>query len=138
MTRVLDIKFIRYLNFFEKITRVRTNYCFNYNNYIYFAVLKPFFSKAIGKEGRNVRKISETLRKRIKIVAMPSDESGAGKFFSDIVSPYEIQSFKLENGEFVITASRQNKAGLIGRNRVRLQEMQDIADQFFEKKLKIV
>ena len=55
MTNVLDMDFIRYLNLFEKISRVRTNHCFRYNNNIVFAVPKNVFSKAIGKDGRNIR-----------------------------------------------------------------------------------
>jgi len=136
--KVLDMNFIRYLNLFEKVTHVQTKYAFNYNNMIIFAVPDFKFSKAIGRDAKNVKQISYTLGKRIKIVKIPSGIEGAEKFFSSIVNPYEFKSFVIENGEIVISASRQNKAGLLGRNKMRLKEMQEIADEFFGKKLKIV
>ena len=32
--KVLDLKFIRYANLFNKVTRIRSKHCFEYNNSI--------------------------------------------------------------------------------------------------------
>ena len=32
MIKTLDMQFIRYANLFDKVTRIRTNHCFEYNN----------------------------------------------------------------------------------------------------------
>ena len=54
MIKTLDMQFIRYVNLFEKITNIRTNHCFEYNNAIVFAVPRIFVSKAIGKDNQNL------------------------------------------------------------------------------------
>jgi len=138
MIQTLDMRVIRYLNLFEKITRVRTNNCFFYNNFIIFAV--PFFSvsKAIGEEGRNVKKLVPIVGKKIKIVCLPESIKDARKFISEVVSPLSFNSFGISGEEIIISANRQNKASLIGRNKVRLMELQKIVKEVFGKNLKIV
>ena len=65
----IDMREIRYLNLFERVTGVRTKDCFFYNNMILFAVPPGFVSKAIGENGKNVRQIAETLGRKIKIIS---------------------------------------------------------------------
>lgn len=138
MIQTIDMRFIRYLNLFEKITKVRTNNCFFYNNCIYFAVPSALVSKAIGEHGRNVRNLLEILRKKIKIVALPKNLGDAERFVSDVVAPNEFKNLEICNDEIIISASMQNKAILIGRNKVRLEELKKIIQEFFGKQLKIV
>jgi hypothetical protein len=49
MVKILNMQFIRYANLFSKITRVRTNHCFEYNNTIVFAVPRRFIGQSIGE-----------------------------------------------------------------------------------------
>ena len=62
---------MRYLNLFEKITRINTRFCFPYNEGIVFCVPRRMLSKAIGAGGRNIREISYILKKRIKVIPQP-------------------------------------------------------------------
>jgi len=75
MVNILDMKDIRYINLFGQITGVNTRYCFFYNEFIVFGVPKKLISKAIGKEACNIRKMSETLGRKIKVVGNPNDDS---------------------------------------------------------------
>lgn len=134
--KTLNMQFIRYLNLFERVTGVRTRSCFPYNNMIIFAVRRREISKAIGEQGRNVRSISETINKRIKIVALPLDERDAARFIADIVSPVTFKNLEI-NDEIVINAGSQSKAALIGRNKARLKEMQSVAKEYFNRDLRI-
>lgn len=138
MIQTLDMRVIRYLNLFEKITGVRTNNCFFYNNFIIFAV--PYFSvsRAIGEEGRNVKKLVSVVGKKIKIVCLPENIKDVRKFISEIVSPFSFNSFEISGEEIIVSANRQNKAALIGRNKVRLQELSKIVKEVFGKNLKII
>lgn len=138
MIQTLDIRVIRYLNLLEKITKVRTNNCFFYNNFVIFAV--PFFSvsRAIGEDGKNVKKLVSIIGKKIKIVCLPENIKDARRFISEIVSPLTFNSFEIFGEEIIISANRQNKASLIGRNKVRLQELGKIVKEVFGKNLKIV
>jgi len=140
MAGVIDMQQMRYINLFSKISRVSTTKCFMYNNQIVFAVPRGQVSFAIGKDAVNVKRLRETLRKKIKVVAMPGKDDGVGiiAFIKDLVSPVEFTNAEIKDSSVVITAGRQNKAALIGRNRVREKELLDILkNNFGFTKLKI-
>jgi NusA-like KH domain protein len=126
MAKTIDMQFMRYINLFEKISRVSTTNCFVYNNVIIFAVPKELVSTAIGPGASNVKRMSETLRKKIKVVTMPTGDAGIKKFIEEIVEPIKLNSLELKDGIVIVSADRQGKAMLIGRNRVREQELTEI------------
>jgi NusA-like KH domain protein len=134
MAGVIDMKLMRYINLFERVARVSTTNCFVYNNVIIFAVPKELVSKAVGKDGANVRRLGETLRRKIKVIATarPEDDEGMKKFVSDVVSPIEFNKIEIKDGQVVINAGRQSKAALIGRGRQREKELNDIMKSFFK------
>ena len=130
------MRFIRYLNLFEKITRVTTKNCFEYNNAIVFAVHPSLVSRAIGEHGNNVKEMSELLGKKIKVISLPF--RGIENFIADIVSPIKFKSIEISGREIIINAGKQSKAALIGRNRIRLEELNNIAKEYFDKEIKII
>jgi len=138
MVKVLDMKLIRYANLFNKITRIRTNHCFLYNNTIVFAVPRSFVVKAIGRDNSNLKTLNQMIGKKIKIVAIPDGKEDIEKFVSVIVYPVKFKSIDIRDSEAVINASSQSKASLIGRGKIRLTEMQGILEQYFGiKKLRV-
>jgi NusA-like KH domain protein len=140
MAGIIDMKLMRYINLFERVARVSTTNCFVYNNVIIFAVPKELVSKAVGKDGINVRRLGETLRRKIKVIAIanPEDDEGMKKFISDIVSPIEFNKVEIKDNQVTINAGRQSKAALIGRGRQREKELNDILKNYFKiQKLRI-
>ncbi len=138
MVKTIDMQDLRYLNLFEKVTRIQTRFRFNYNNAIFFAVPKPLVFKAIGKEGRNLKDISRVIGKRIKVVAAPRGIQDAKSFIESIVTPVTFKDLEVTDNEIVITAGgTQNKAALLGRNKQRLIEMQNIVQGFFGKDYRV-
>ncbi len=131
MIKVLDMQFIRYVNLFHKITRIRCNHCFEYNNTILFAVPRHFVMKAIGKGNQNLEKLSRVIGKRIKIIAIPHGKEDIENFVSMITKPVRFKGIDVKGDEVIINATSQSKAALIGRSRVRLNEMQNILGQYF-------
>ncbi|MBT4136011.1 hypothetical protein HOD75_01445 [archaeon] len=131
MVKVLDMKFIRYANLFNKITHVRSNHCFEYNNNIIFVVPRKFVAKSIGADNRNLEKLNHVIGKRIKIVAIPQGKEDIENFVTIITRPVKFRGIEIKDSEAIITAATQNKAALIGRNKVRLEEMQNILGQYF-------
>ncbi len=140
MSNVIDMQSMRYINMFRKISHVSTTNCFFYNNIIIFAVPKKLLSKAIGKNGTNMKKIAEIFKKRVRVIPMPKDISGIEEFTKKIVEPILFSKLELKNNTVTITAgNRQNRAALIGRNRVREKELAEILKKAFGiSKLKIV
>ena len=134
----LDMCSIRQLNLFERITGVRTKTCFSYNNAVIFAVPFAFVSKAIGREGKNVKKLVSIIGKKIKIVSLPRGIGDARKFISDIVAPNTFRNLEINDKEIIISASMQSKASLIGRNKARLQELEKIVREVFGAGLRVV
>ena len=136
MLKTIDMQEMRYLNLFEKMTGVRTRFCFRYNESIIFCVPKPLVSRAIGEGGRNLWKMSEILGKRIRVIAAPSGLQDSGAFIRTLISPLTIKSFEIKDNEIIVGGGK-NKASLIGRNKRRLFEMQKIVMEFFGKDFRI-
>jgi len=137
MISTIDMQHMRYINLFEKITRISTRFCFKYNETIFFCVPKHLMSKAIGKDAVNIRKISKILNKRIKVVAFPNGIDDLKTFIQAIVDPHTFKDVEIIENEVVLTAGSQSKAALIGRYKRRLLEMQRIVNDFFGKEFRI-
>lgn len=135
---VINMQTMRYINLLDRESRVKTRKCFVYNNVIIFAV--PFFmmARAIGPAGINIRRIQESLGKKIRIIREPNGIEDAERFVRDIVSPVGFKSLELRDDIFVLTAGSQSKAALIGRNKRRLIELNQILKDSFGKELRIV
>ncbi len=138
MVKILNMQFIRYANLFSKITKIETNHCFEYNNTIFFAVPRKFIGKAIGEDNKNLKKLNQMIRKKIKIVPIPKGKEDIENFVSVIVNPVKFKAIEIKDNKAIINANTQNKASLIGRNKIRLNEMENILGQYFSiRKLKI-
>jgi NusA-like KH domain protein len=138
MTKVLDMQFIRYANIFDKVTNIRTNHCFEYNNNIIFAVPRVFVMRAIGMDNCNLKRLSDIIGKRVKIVAIPNGKEDMESFISVVTHPVKFKAVEIKEGEVIINASSQSKASLIGRDKRRLKEMENIIEQYFGiKRLRI-
>ncbi len=131
MLRVLDMQFIRYANIFYNITRIKTNHCFEYNNTIIFVVPRHLVVRAIGQNNINLERLSRAIGKKIKIVACPKGREDIESFVSIITRPVRFKSIDIKDDEAIINANMQSKASLIGKNKVRLGEMENILGQYF-------
>jgi len=133
MAGTIDMQLMRYINLFERTTKVQTMKVFTYNNQIVFAVPESKVSIAIGRGAVNVRKLNDILRKKTKVVSMPSidDNKGIGKFVKDVVDPVDFNKIEVKDNSIIITAGRQSKAALIGRGRQREKELADVLKNFF-------
>ena len=135
---VIDMTLMRDINLLDRASRVKTSNCFVYNNIIVFAVPRAMMAQAIGPGASNVRSIQEQLGKRVKIIAEPQGIEDAQNFVRDIVSPIRFKSLEIKDGIFVLNAGSTSKAALIGRNRKRLEELQQIVKNNFSLDLKII
>jgi NusA-like KH domain protein len=139
MANTINMQDIMHLNLFSKITRVQTSYCFSYNNILMFCVPRNKLSQALGKQGENLKKMSDKIRKRIRIIAKPNGTEDAEDFFKKIISPAEYKEFKITDNEIIVTAGgKENKAILLGREKRRLEEMKKIMKNFFNKEYKVM
>lgn len=134
----IDMQTMRYINLLDRASRVKTTKCFVYNNVIIFAVPKAMMSRAIGPDASNVRMIQDQLGKRVRVISEPNGMGDAERFVSDVVSPVKFKSLEVKEGIFILNAGSQSKAALIGRNRRRLDELNQIVKDSFGMELRIV
>ncbi|MEK6926063.1 MAG: hypothetical protein AABW50_02175 [Nanoarchaeota archaeon] len=120
-----------YLNLFERVTRIRTNNSFVYNDTIFFSVPRQLVARAIGENGKNTKNLSHILNKKIKVIASPKGIEDIRQFVQSIISPVTFKNIEVRDNEAVLSASMQSKAAIIGRNKRRLLEMQKIISDFF-------
>ena len=138
MVKTINMQDMRHLNLFSKVTRVDTRFCFQYNNAIIFCVPAGMISRAIGEGGKNIREISYILGKRVKVVPQPRGIQDVKQFIENIVKPVTFKDLEIGDNEIIIHAGgTQSKAMLIGRNKRRLLEMQNIIKDFFGKGFRI-
>ncbi|MFA5857319.1 MAG: hypothetical protein WC867_08205 [Candidatus Pacearchaeota archaeon] len=131
MVKVLDMRFIRYANLFNNVTNIRTKHCFEYNNTIIFVVPRSLVSKAIGDNNRNIDRLGSIIGKKIKIVAIPQGKEDLEGFVSIITRPIRFKGIEVKDNEVIINANTQSKASLIGKGKLRLEEMENILEQYF-------
>lgn len=139
MGKTIAMQFIQYMNFFEKMIGLRTGHCFCYNDIIFFVVNPSFVARAVGENGLNVKRLATKLRRRVRIIASPDGIKDAEKFVSFIIYPIKFKRFSIDRDEACIIANRQSKAMIIGRNKTRLAELENILKEYFGiKKLRVI
>ncbi|MEK6830064.1 MAG: hypothetical protein AABY15_08160 [Nanoarchaeota archaeon] len=138
MPSTINMQDMRYLNLFEKMTRVQTRHCFKYNEFIVFCVPRHLISMAIGEQGMNIKRMSEILQRRIKVIPIPDGLSHLRQFIEAIINPLRFKDLQVNDNEIILTAGSQSKAALIGRNKRRLLEMQKIMRDYFNRDFRII
>lgn len=127
------------MNLFSKITKVDTRYCFTYNDTLIFAVPKIKIPQCLGKDNSNLKKMSEILKRRIKVIPKPRGTEDAKYFIQLLVSPVAFKEIEINDKEIVINAGGvQTKAALLGRNKKRLDEMKTVVKSFFNLDYRVI
>lgn len=138
MVNTIDMQDLRHLNLFGQITKISTRFCFTYNGMIFFCVPRSLVSRAVGKNGENVKKMNEILGKRIRIISQPNGTGEVKRFIESIVTPVTFNGVEFSGNEIIINSGNtQNKAALMGRHKKRLMELGKIVKDYFNKELKI-
>jgi NusA-like KH domain protein len=138
MEKKLNMQVMRYMNLLARVTRVNAKHCFLYNNTIVYVVSGQFVQYAIGRNNENLKKLSEIIGKRIRVLAEPKGEGDLNQFVGVLVAPAKFEKIEIvdnqENRErevVVYTDGRESKAMMIGRGRQREIELKDILGQYF-------
>ena len=115
----LNRDLIQYIGLFEKITRTGVKNCFFQGECLVFVVNPGQKSKAIGKNAINVKKVSNLIKKRVKIIEFNQDPV---KFINGYIYPVEAETVVVDDGVEVKVKSSKDKGLLIGRNKKNLLE----------------
>jgi len=144
MRATLDMKTIQNMNLFERITGVKPRCCFEYNQMRFFVVPRFMIKKALGENARNLSKLEPQIARRVRIISEPEkkNQEEIERFVKTIIFPHEFKRIEINmnNGEpeVQIYSMPQTKAALIGRNKLRLQEITQAIGQFFNIKKVVI
>ena len=95
MISTIDMQDMRYLNLFNKITRINTRFCFMYNETIIFCIPKQLISKAVGQNGNNVKKIdSEQYSKILEYIRDMPDSRVSNAQFREKIKNHFLKTLK--------------------------------------------
>ncbi|MDP6647913.1 MAG: NusA-like transcription termination signal-binding factor, partial [Candidatus Woesearchaeota archaeon] len=119
---------MKYISLFESVTRAKIRDCI-VNEAIIFIVHENEMGKAIGKQGSNIKKIENIMKKKIKLVEFNNDVS---QFIQNLIYPIKAKEVKEENGIVTIYGSDTKTRGmLIGRDKHNLNSINGIVKRYF-------
>ena len=114
---------------FESMTGAKVRDCIA-NEKLIFVIEENDMGKAIGKNGANIKRIENALKKKIKLVEFSNDVLN---FVKNMIYPIEISDMKLEDGIVTIHGKdTATKAMLIGRERQNVNHLTDIVKRYFD------
>ena len=131
-----DINLIKYISLFESVTKAKLKDCIA-NNRIIFVTNENEIGKAIGKNGSNIRRVENILKKKIKVVEFSQDVQ---QFIRNMIYPLQARDIKDEDGTITITGpDTKTKALLIGRERQNLENLKNAVKRYFPvKDIKVI
>lgn len=132
---IFDSDSIKLITLFESMTGAKVK-DFISNEKLIFVMEENEIGKAIGKNGINVKRVENTLRKKIKLVEFSSDVL---QFVKNLIYPIEVFDIKNEDGIITIYGKdTSTRAMLIGRERQNINNLADIVKRYFDiKEMKV-
>jgi transcription termination/antitermination protein NusA len=124
-----DASTIKLMNLFESITSARLKDCIPGERMI-FIVEQGEMGKAIGKAGSTIRRVEQTLNRKIKIVEFNPDVK---EFVRNLISPHNVEQITFENGTVTLQGGDvATKSMIIGRNAHNLRAHEAIVKRYFD------
>ncbi|MCF7799288.1 NusA-like transcription termination signal-binding factor [Candidatus Woesearchaeota archaeon] len=133
-----DMETLQRMTLFEKVTRSRLKDYFEHNDKILFVVEKGFLRKALGENKKNVTRLEELLKRRIKIIEY---SDSVERFIANVMAPLKIVEMKVEDGVVTITGPDQKTKGLmIGAKAANLRMYEGIVQKYYPqlKEIKVI
>lgn len=126
----LDITSINFINVFENLTGAKVKDCIIEEGKLIFIVDESNVSRAIGKNGSNVNKAKNFMKKEIQIISFTDDVT---KFVSNLLYPVKVEDIK-SDGKIVNVIAKETavKGKIFGRNRENLKRILNITKRYFD------
>ena len=126
-----DANLMQYISLFESLTGAKVKDCI-VNGTIFFIVHENEMGKAIGKQGLNIKRVENTLKKKIRLVEF---NDNVLQFVGNLIYPIKPKEIKEEDGIITIYGNDTKSKGLlIGRDRHNLNQINDIVKRYFDVK----
>ena len=134
---VFDVNALNTMKLFDRITRASLKDCIIEEERIIFVVSEGELGKALGKQAMNIKRLLETLKKKIKIVEFSSDKL---KFISNFIHPLKVDSITEQDGIVMLEShDTKTKGLLIGRAAQNLRKLEEYVRRYYDvKEIKVV
>ena len=120
---------MQYISIFESLTAAKVKDCI-VNEQILFIVNENDMGKAIGKQGSNVKRIENMMKKKIRLVEF---NDNIVQFVQNLIYPIKAREIKEENAVVNIYCDDvKSKGMLIGRDRHNIKFINDVVKSQFE------
>jgi N utilization substance protein A len=131
-----DINIMKYISLFESLTGTKLKDCIA-DEKLLFVVQEGQIGRAIGKEGINVRKLNNILKKDIRIVEYSGDVL---QFVQNMIYPLKVKAIEEIEGKITITGNdTKTKGMIIGRDSKNLNFLKDVVKRYFNiQEIKVV
>ena len=122
---------MKFMTLFESMTGTKVKDCI-VNSRIIFIIEENEMGRAIGKNGVNIKRMENKLKKKIKLVEYSNNIL---QFVKNVISPIEALDIKDQDGNITIYGKDvQTKAMLIGRERQTINHLGSIVKRYFDVK----
>ena len=120
---------MKLITLFESMTGAKVKDCISGEKLI-FIMEENEMGKAIGKNGVNVKRIENALKRKVKLVEFSKD---VPQFVRNMIYPIKASGITFEEGTVTINGKdTSTKAMLIGRERQNLNNLKDIVKRYFD------
>lgn len=124
-----DSDLMKLMTLFESMTGAKVKDCIA-NEKLVFIMEENEMGKAIGKNGVNIKRMENALKRKIKLVEFSNDVL---KFVRNLIYPIDALYVKQEKGVITIHGKDTGtKAMLIGRGRQNIDHIGGIVKRYFD------
>lgn len=130
MTRIIyDAAILKYISLFESLTGAKVKDCIADDKLI-FIIEKGNMGLAIGRNGSNLKRVENVLKKPLRIIEFDED---VDQFIRNYSYPLKMIEVEKEGNSVIIKGKdTKTRAFLIGRDRANLKKMISIVKRYFD------
>ena len=128
---ILDNDLIQKINFFEKLTKAKVKDVFRFDS-LWIIVGFGELRKAVGKKGANIKKFSELVNEKVKIIEFNKEPT---MFLRNILMPLKLEKIQMNDGKIEIETDRKTKGLLMGKNQKNLKDYSKVFNKYFKYEL---
>ncbi len=127
MTKItLDKETFRIMGLFQRITHVTPKDAFEYEDYYMFIVGIGTIKKCLGRDNRNIKKLSDILKKKIKLIEHSTILS---KFIKNVLFPSKILDVENKAGDVYVYININQKKTI---NAKSLNMLRFVTKRYFD------
>ena len=130
-----NIELIGYITTLENISGSKVKDAFiDKNGMLVFIINQGDMAKAIGKQGSNIKRLSNLLKKRLKLIEF---NENILEFVKNCIQPLQASVSQEDNKILLESPDTTIKAKLIGRDKQNLIALNELVNRYFKVEITV-